>query len=108
MLYRTEICVISAREWVTRKGNARSLTNGKGETLIRNLGETLETPVVTLPAPPFRAIIAGKRVIYPVNVGESGGNRGRRENSGQMADMARTMAAMQEVLKKLVPEAVFP
>ena len=26
----------------------------------------------------------------------------------QMADMAKSMAAMQEVLKKLVPEAVFP
>ena len=25
-----------------------------------------------------------------------------------MADMAKSMAAMQEVLKKLVPEAVFP
>ena len=38
--------------------------------------------------------------------------QGRRGNGGQgggqMADMARSMAAMQEVLKKLVPEAVFP
>ena len=39
-------------------------------------------------------------------------NQGRRENGGdgggQMAEMAKTMAVMQEVLKKLVPEAVFP
>ena len=27
---------------------------------------------------------------------------------GQIADMAKSMAAMQEVLKKLVPEVVFP
>ena len=40
-------------------------------------------------------------------------NQGRRENGGdvggvQMAEMVKTMAVMQEVLKKLVPEAVFP
>ena len=39
-------------------------------------------------------------------------NQGRRWNGGsgggQMAEMARSMAAMQEVLMKLVPEAVFP
>ena len=39
-------------------------------------------------------------------------NQGRRENGGygggQMAEMAKFMAVMQEVLKKLVPEAVFP
>ena len=35
-------------------------------------------------------------------------NQERRGNGGQMADMAKSMAAMQEILKKLVPEAVFP
>ena len=39
-------------------------------------------------------------------------NQGSRGNGGygggQMADMAKSMVAMQEVLKKLVPEAVFP
>ena len=39
-------------------------------------------------------------------------NQGRRGNGGygggQMADMAKSMAVMQEVLKKLVPEGVFP
>ena len=35
-------------------------------------------------------------------------NQERRGNGGQMADMAKSMAAMQEVLKKSVPEAVFP
>ena len=39
-------------------------------------------------------------------------NQGRRENGGygggQMADMAKSLADVQEVLKTLVPEAVFP
>ena len=39
-------------------------------------------------------------------------NQGRKGNGGsgggQMAEMAKSMAAMQEVLKKLVPEVVFP
>ena len=39
-------------------------------------------------------------------------DQGRRGNGGygdgQMGDMARSMAVMQEVLKKFVPEAVFP
>jgi len=39
-------------------------------------------------------------------------NQGWRESGGygggQIADMAKSMAAMQEILKKLVPEAVFP
>ena len=39
-------------------------------------------------------------------------NQGRRGDGGygggQMAEMAKSMAAIQEVLKKLVPEAVFP
>ena len=36
-------------------------------------------------------------------------NQGRRENGGrQMANMAKSLAAVQEVLKKIVPEAVFP
>ena len=38
-------------------------------------------------------------------------DQGRRGNGGygdgQMGDMARSMAVMQEVLKKFVPEAVF-
>ena len=39
---------------------------------------------------------------------QQGGRENSGQGGGQMADMARTMAAMQEVLKKLVPEAVFP
>ena len=39
-------------------------------------------------------------------------NQGRRENGGyggrHMADMAKSLAAVQEVLKKLIPEVVFP
>jgi len=78
-----EIRVNSARKLVIRRGNAGSLTNGKRKTSIRNPGETLETPVVPIPAHQFRAIIAGKRVIYPGNVEE---NRGIRE-AEEMADM---------------------
>ena len=57
-----------------------------------------------IPAPQFRVIIAGKRAIFRGNVEENGGTREGEE----MEDMARSMAAMQKVLKKLVPEAVFP
>ena len=53
----------------------------------------------------------GKRVIFHGSA-EGNGNQGKRGNGGygggQMADMAKSMAAMQEVLKKLVPEAIFP
>ena len=35
----------------------------KKKTPIRNPGETLETPIVTIPDPQFCVIIAGKRVI---------------------------------------------
>ena len=105
MLYRMEICVIFARKLVIRRGTAGSLKNGKRKIPIRNPGGT---PVVLIPAHQFRVIIVGKRVISP----ESQKNQGRRGNGGygggQMADMAKSMAAMQEVLKKLVPEAVFP
>ena len=80
---RMEIRVISARELVIRRGNAGSLTNGKRKTTIRNLGGTLETPVVPIPAHQFCAIIVGKRVIYPGNVEESGGIR----EGEKMADM---------------------
>ena len=64
-----EIRVIFARKPVTRRGNAGSSTNGKRRTLIGNPGETLETPVVTLPAPQFRVIVAGRKAIYPEKVG---------------------------------------
>ena len=89
MLYRMEMRVISARKRVTRRGNAGSLMNGIGKTRIRNLGETLETPVVTPPAPQFCVIIAGRRVIYPGNVGENGGNRGGEETAVRAADRWR-------------------
>ena len=45
----------------------------KKKTPIRNPGETLETPIVTIPDPQFCVIIAGKRVIYHGNVGANGG-----------------------------------
>ena len=83
---RMEIHVISARKQLTRRGNAGSLTNGKRKTPIRNLGETLETPVVTIPTPQFPVIIAGKRVIYHENVGENGGTRGGEETADMVVD----------------------
>ena len=61
-------------------------------------------PVVIIPAHQFRVIFVGKRVIYPRSAEENGEIKEREE----MADMVKSMAAMQEVLKKLVPEAVFP
>ena len=39
---------------------------------------------------------------------ESGKERISGYGGGQMVDMAKSMAVMQKVLKKLVPEAVFP
>ena len=104
-----EIRVISARKPDTRREIAGSLKNGKRKIPKRNPGET---PVVIIPAHQFCVIIVGKRVIYPGSAEENGEIKGRRGNGGygggQMADMAKSMAAMQEVLKKLVPEAVFP
>ena len=61
-------------------------------------------PVVIIPAHQFRVIFVGKRVIYPRSAEENGEIKEREE----MADMVKSMAAIQEVLKKLVPEAVFP
>ena len=46
----------------------------------------------------------GKRVISPGSAEENG----KIKEGEEMADMVKSMAAMQEVLKKLVPEAVFP
>ena len=84
-----EIHVISARKRVTRRGNAGSLTNGKRKNPIRNPGETLETPVVTIPDPQFRVIIEEKRVLYYGNVGENGGTRGGEETADMAADRWR-------------------
>ena len=50
----------------------------------------------------------GKRVIYHGNVEENRGIREGEETADMEADMAKSVAVIQEVLKKLVPEAVFP
>ena len=115
MLYRMEIRVIFARKLVIKRGNVGNSKNGKRKIQTGSQGETLETPVVTPPAPQSHVIIAGKKVIYLENVGGERRQQGRRGGSGpgggqmaEMAEMARSLAAVQEVLKKLVPEAVFP
>ena len=105
---RMEICVISARKLVIKRGNARSLKNGKRKTPIGNQGVIRETPVVLIPAHQFCAIIVGKRVIYHGKVEENRGIGGGEETADMEADMAKSVAVIQEVLKKLVPEAVFP
>ena len=80
--------------------------NGRGRILTES---TVVTLVVIVPPHQFCVTTAshisrecrGKRK-----------NQGRRGNGGfggrQMADMAKYLAAVQEVLKKLVPVAVFP
>ena len=79
-----EIRVIFARKPVIRRGNVGSSMNGKRKTPTGNLGEPLETPVVTPPVPQSHVIIAGRKVIYLENVGGSGGKRG----GGGIADKA--------------------
>ena len=95
-----------------QKRECRKFEEWKKKNPHRKPGGTRETPIVLIPAHQFCVIIVGKRVIYHGNVEE---NRGIREGEemeyyggGQMADMAKSVAAIQEVLKKLVPEAVFP
>ena len=81
------------------------MKNGKRKIPIRNPGET---PLVIIPAHQFHVIIVGKRVIYPGSAEENGEIKKGEEMADMGADMVKSMAAMQEVLKKLVPEAVFP
>ena len=69
---RAEMCVIFARNLVTRRGIAGSLRNGRGG--IRT-GSTEVTLVRLVPAPQFRVTTAGKRVIFHGNVEENGETR---------------------------------
>ena len=65
------------------------MTNGKRKNPIRNPGETLETPAVTIPDPQFRVIIEKKRVLYYGNVGENSRTRGGEETADMVADRWR-------------------
>ena len=109
MPYRMEIRVISARKLDIRREIAGSLKNGKRRTPIGNPGEI---PVVLLPTQPFPVTNCRKEGHISRECRGERRNQGRKGNGGsgggQMAEMAKSMAAMQEVLKKLVPESVFP
>ena len=97
---RLEIHVIFARKLVTRRENAGSSMNGKRKTLIRNPGETRETLVVPIPAPPFHVIIVGRRGIFCGNAEENGGTREGEEMAGMEADRWRKWLNLWRLYKK--------
>ena len=70
---------------------------------------TLIRPV---PAPSISCFNFGKEGHISQECRGERRNQGRRENGSyggrQLADIAKSMAAMQEALKKLVPEVAFP
>ena len=70
------------------------------------------TLVMQVPAPESFVTTAGKKGHISRECRGEKRNQGRRGNGGsggvQMADMAKSLAAVQEALKKLVTEAVFP
>ena len=77
---RAEMCVIFARNLVTRRGIAGSLMNGRGRILTGSTEVTLIRPV---PAPQFCVTTARKRVIFHGNVEENG----ETKEGEKMADM---------------------
>ena len=80
---RAEMCVIFARNLVTRKGIAGRLMNVRGRILTGSTEVTLIRPV---PDPQFRVTTEGKRVIFHRNAEE---NRETREGERMEADKWR-------------------
>ena len=80
------MCVIFARNLVTRRGIAASLMNGRGRILTGSTEVTLIRPV---PAPQFCVTTAGKRVIFHGNVEENGETREGEKMAVMEADRWR-------------------
>ena len=74
------MCDIFARNFVTRRGIAGSLMNGRGRILT---GSTEVTLIRLIPAPQIHVTTVGKRVIFHRNVEENGETR----EGERMADM---------------------
>ena len=112
MLCRMENPVIFARKQNTVRENVGSLKSGRRRTPHRKPGGNPGNPRNDSTRPPVSCYNCGKEGHISRECRGERRQQERRENGGQgdgqMAEMARALAAMQEVLKKLVPEAVFP
>ena len=112
MLCRMENPVIFARKQDTRKRECRKFEEWKKKNPHRKPGGNPGNPRSNSSRPSILCYNCGKEGQISRECRGEQRNQGRRGNGGygggQMADMAKSLAAMQEVLKKLVPEAVFP
>ena len=95
-----------------QKRECRKFEEWKKKNPHRKPGGNTGNPRSSNSRPPISCYNCGKEGHISRECRGERRNQGRRGNGGygggQMADMAKSMAAMQEVLKKLVPEAVFP
>ncbi len=95
-----------------QKRECRKFDEWKKKNPHRKPGGNTGNPRSSNSRPPISCYNCGKEGHISRECRGERRNQGRRGNGGygggQMADMAKSMAAMQEVLKKLVPEAVFP
>jgi len=79
--------------------------NGKRRILTRGMKVEL---AVRIPWPQFRVITVGKKVISPGSAGERGKTMGDEKTAELAAEVVKLWTAMQEVLKELALDAVFP
>ena len=63
---------------------------------------------VRIPGPQFRVITVEKKVISPGSAGERGKTMGDEITAELAAEVVNSWTAMQEILKKLALDAVFP